>query len=138
MTNHPPNDVPDRREKSQSLIFVVDDEVLIGQVVESILEGDGYKARFFANPQEAYACLSITKPHPDLLVTDYVMSPWNGMELIQKCRQLVPELPAILYSGNVSSDITDLYAVKPNAFLEKPFLPRTLLDLVHSVLHDRG
>lgn len=115
-------------------IFVVDDEPMIAEIVGSILDLEGFNSRIFTDPKKAYEAFAEADPKPGLLMTDYVMTPMNGMELIHKCRTLSPALKTILYSGNVSEDITNLYVFKPDAFLEKPFLPKTLLDLVHTVL----
>jgi DNA-binding NtrC family response regulator len=117
-----------------TLIYVVDDEVLIAEIVEAILNLEGFDVRCFNDPQAAWKSFSDGPQKPDMLVTDYVMHPWNGMELIQKFRSVLPTLPSILYSGNTTAQITDLYAMKPNAFLPKPFLPETLVRLVRSVL----
>ena len=116
------------------LIFVVDDEPMIGEIVASILDLEGYRSRVFTDPQKALAAFLETHPRPILLMTDYVMGPMNGMELIHKCRTAAPDLKTILYSGNVTEDITSIYVFKPDAFLPKPFLPATLLMLVQNVL----
>ena len=118
----------------KGVIFVVDDEPMIGEIVSSILDLEGYSSAVFTDPRQALEAFTHANPKPELLMTDYVMGSMNGMELIHKCRTLMPRLKTILYSGNVTEDITNIYVFKPDAFLEKPFLPKTLLDLVHSVL----
>ena len=62
------------------------------------------------------------------------MSPINGMELIERCKRVLPSLKTILYSGNVGEEIMQYYSTKPDGFLSKPFLPRTLVSVVNSVL----
>ena len=119
---------------TDGLIFVVDDEPMIGEIVSSILDLEGYRSAVFTDPRKALEAFTQANPKPELLMTDYVMGSMNGMELIHRCRTLAPRLKTILYSGNVTEDITSIYVFKPDAFLEKPFLPKTLLDLVHSVL----
>jgi two-component system response regulator ChvI len=116
------------------LIYVVDDESMIGDVVQIILKLDGFKPRFFTDPEEALRAMMDETAKPVLLLTDFVMSPMNGIELIQRCKQDCPQLKTILYSGNAGEDIFVHAAVKPDAFLRKPFLPRTLLNLVRSTL----
>lgn len=122
------------REIQPALIYVVDDDLLLGQIVETILVMEGFRVRLFDDPAVALTHFQSEVEKPDLLVTDFVMRPYNGMELIQKCRALEPKLRSILYSGNAPAQITDLYAVKPNAFIAKPFLPKNLVRLVESVL----
>jgi DNA-binding NtrC family response regulator len=65
------------------------------------------------------------------------MRPLNGMELIQQCRALYPAILTLLYTGHVSGPITDLYAEKPHAFLEKPFHPKKLLRVIRGMLEAR-
>jgi DNA-binding NtrC family response regulator len=115
-------------------IYIVDDEAMIGEVVEVILNLEGYRPRFFQNPVEALEAFTEADPKPNLLLTDFVMSPMNGMELIERCRQLCPELKCILYSGNVGQEITQFYSSKPDGFLSKPFLPKALTGIVQTVL----
>ena len=117
-----------------SLIYVVDDESMIGEVVEVILSLEGLRSKFFQNPLSALSEIGEANPRPSLLLTDFVMTPLNGMELIERCKELYPGLKTILYSGNVGEDITQFYSVQPDAFLSKPFLPKTLVNTVQSVL----
>ncbi len=116
------------------LIYVVDDEAMIGEVVEVILQLEGYQPKFFQNPMNALEALATAETKPALLLTDYIMSPINGMELIERAKALEPLLKTILYSGNVGQEIMQVYSVKPDSFLSKPFLPKTLVSLVQSIL----
>lgn len=119
-------------------IFVVDDETMVGEVVEAILNLEGFEARFFSDPQKALDAFQDSERKPDLLLSDFVMTPMNGMELIMRCKAESPDLRTILYSGNVGEDIVRQYNVKPNAFLTKPFLPKTLIRLVQQVLANQN
>ena len=112
--------------KSAAHIFVVDDEVMVGEIVQTILCLEGFEVSFFSDPIEAFRALLIADPKPDLLLTDYVMTPMNGMELIEQSRAVQPGWHTILYSGNVGEEILRQYDFQPEAFLTKPFLPKTL------------
>jgi DNA-binding NtrC family response regulator len=117
-----------------SLVFVVDDESLIGEVVMVILKRNGYTPRFFQDPELALQALVEQEPKPALLLTDYVMSPLNGIELIERCKQHQPSLKTLLYSGNATEDIIEQCPVEPDGFLRKPFLPAALVGLVRATL----
>lgn len=125
---------PTEKEDGKILIYVVDDESLIGEVVEVVLKLKGFRPRFFVNPEEAFQSLVNEKEKPVLLLTDFLMSPINGMELIERCKKVHPNLKTILYSGNVDEEITHYYSIKPDGFLSKPFLPKNLVATVQSVL----
>lgn len=116
------------------LVYVVDDESMIGEVVEVILKLKGFKPRFFTDPELALRTMTEEEPKPDLLLADFLMSPMNGMELIERAKRVCPSLKTILYSGNVGEEITHYYSVKPDGFVSKPFLPKTLVAMVKSVL----
>lgn len=118
----------------QPWIFIVDDELLIGEVVETILRLEGFKASFHSDPRLALRAIEREGDRPSLLLTDYAMIPMNGMELIQKCKAALPELRTILFSGNVGEEVARNYLIKPDGFLAKPFLPKALIRLVQSVL----
>ena len=116
------------------LIYVVDDESMIGDVVQIILRMDGYRPKFFQDPEMAFRALVEEETRPALLLTDFLMSPINGMELIDRCKRRFPELRTVLYSGNASEEILEQYPTKPDAFLRKPFLPRKLLGVIKGTL----
>jgi DNA-binding NtrC family response regulator len=120
------------QRKKSPLIVVVDDEPMIGEVVEAILQLEGYRTAVFENPVQALR--AVTELKPNLLLTDFVMPSMNGMELIEHSKKCVPELKTILFSGNFGEDIMSYYRVKPNKFLCKPFQPKALTELVREVL----
>ena len=116
------------------LIYVVDDESMIGDVVQIVRRLEGFHSRFFDHPEKAWRALQEEPVKPVLLLTDYVMTPINGLQLIQRCKAQFPEIKTILYSGNATEDILIHAPVQPDAFLRKPFLPRALVNLIRSTL----
>ena len=116
------------------LVYVVDDEPMVGDVVQAILKLGGYDSVFFADPTAACKALSEANPKPTLLLTDFQMPQMTGRELIQHCKKVCPGLKTILYSGNVQEDTVAFYPSRPDRFLRKPFTPKTLIDMVESVL----
>jgi two-component system, cell cycle sensor histidine kinase and response regulator CckA len=115
-------------------VFIVDDEAMVGEVVSVVLSLEGFHTRLFTSPTDAIEAFESATARPDLLITDYAMTPLNGVELIERFRQIEPNLRAILYSGNVEEEQLAEYRNAPNAFLSKPFLPKRLLQTVQSVL----
>jgi DNA-binding NtrC family response regulator len=121
---------------AERLLYVVDDERLIADVVQQIFQMEGFKVQVFSNPLEALKTFNEASQKPDVLLTDYVMKPLNGMELMQKCRTLHPSLLTVLFSGNVTEKITELYAEKPDAFVAKPFQPSVLVRIVRQLIEN--
>jgi DNA-binding NtrC family response regulator len=122
------------RPESGVSIYVVDDEPMVGELVATVLEMDGFQTRLFRDPAEALKVFIAANPRPVLLLTDFVMDGLNGMELIEHCKRAQPTLKTILYSGNVGVEITQRYPVKPDYFIRKPFQPKNLVDTVRLVL----
>ena len=122
--------------KKTALVYVVDDEPLVGDVVQAILKMGGFESVLFADPKIALQALSEANPIPTLLLTDFQMPQMTGRELIQHCKKVHPALKTILYSGNVQEETVAFYPARPDRFLRKPFTPKTLIDFVQSVLAD--
>ncbi len=123
---------------NKDLIYVVDDEHMIAEVVEAILSLEGYDTRLFQDPKLALLALSEADPRPHLLLTDYRMPGMSGMELIEKSKALFPELKTILFSGYVDEKVLETTKVKPDMFMRKPFYPQTLVNLVTDVLSEHS
>lgn len=126
------------RARDEVLIFVVDDDVAVGEVIEASLEINGYKSRVFADPEKACEAIINADPQPAVIITDYLMPRMNGMELIQACKKARPQLRFISASGTLHVDDTKDYAHKPDRFLAKPFFPSQLLDAVDELLEEAG
>jgi len=121
-------------DKSASLIFVVDDAPLIGDVIKAFLKIDGYPVRFYENPEVAWQAFGEISPKPKMLITDYTMQPFNGIELIDRCLKIEPGLKTILISGNITENIVQQSSIKPDHFIQKPFQSRQLLAAVAGLL----
>lgn len=120
--------------KEKPLIFAVDDEVMILELISMVLEPLGYRVRTFSDPTQAFRAYTSAPARPDLLITDYAMHHINGMELIAQCREVSPEQKILLASGTVGEEIFADAPVKPDLFLAKPFktdqLAATVRELV--------
>jgi DNA-binding NtrC family response regulator len=128
-------DLADGR-KMASVIYVVDDEPMVGEVVEILLQMEGFKPKLFQDPAVALMDFLAANPRPALLITDFVMGTMNGMELIDNCKRIQPDLKTILFSGNVGEKITSSYSVKPDRFVSKPFQPKVLIEVIRSLLNE--
>ena len=57
-------------ENSELLIYVVDDEIMVAEVVQAVLRMRSYQVRLFDNPQAALEAFIEADPKPDLLFTE--------------------------------------------------------------------
>lgn len=116
------------------LVFAVDDEPMLLELVALVLEPLGFRVRTFRDPVTAVRAFGITTPPPVLIVTDYAMHTMTGMDLIQACRRINPRQKIIMVSGTVDEAIYHHAENKPDRFLAKPYQAKALADLVRAVL----
>jgi PAS domain S-box-containing protein len=86
------------------VMYVDDDEALVF-LVERALTRKGFAVRTFTDPRQAVETL---RAHPldfDLVVTDYNMPGYSGIELLRAVRLIQPDLPVALASGYVTPEI---------------------------------
>jgi len=89
--------VTSQRAPSDSLILLVDDNRDGVLARRCVLEELGYQVVTAGCGLDALTLHA--ERHPDLVITDYRMSPMNGLELISHLRQRGFEKPIILLSG---------------------------------------
>ena len=117
------------------LIFVVDDEPLICEVLDVALTQGGFRVRIFTDPQAAAEAFEDAVPKPDLLATDYMMPGMDGLELIRQCRATAPALRTLLFSGNLTLQMLTFEKVRPDKFINKPFVPSKFVEEVRLLLN---
>lgn len=102
-------------------ILVVDDEVEVAQALQSMLEEFGYVTRIATDAGQAIKSLKARKP--GLLLTDVAMpGTMNGVMLAREVRQVFPDLPVLLITGNPV--VADQGSEFP--LLQKPIVSRDL------------
>lgn len=109
-------------------ILLVDDEPTLLALLRRYLERGGHAVALSETAEDALQTFQESGPF-DLVVADLTLPGMNGEELIVKLRELTPGLPAILSSGYAHE--THLAGAR---FLQKPFLPNALGDLVTELL----
>lgn len=106
---------------SKELIFIVDDEALLGQLAETVLTEAGFRTRTFIDPEQALRAVRDEGERPDVLVTDFVMGSMTGIELIEGCKAYHPKLRTVLLSGTVNENQLSGYETQPDIFIPKPY-----------------
>jgi CheY-like chemotaxis protein len=86
------------------VMYVDDDEALVF-LVERALTRKGFAVSTFTDPRLAVETLRARPLDFDLLVTDYNMPGYSGIELLREARLIRPELPVALASGYVTPEI---------------------------------
>jgi len=80
-----------------SLIFVVDDDVPYGKLVQTYIKRQGFEnVTFF---QDERSCLRNMKDNPQVLIADYHLNFMSGLKLIERAREICRGIYSILLSG---------------------------------------
>ena len=121
-----------------AVIFLVDDHPTLLDLAEVSLQPDGYTLRKFDDPEVALDAFLKARAKPDLLITDYAMGKLNGIELIERCKAVKPDLKTIIVSGTAGAEVVLGATVKVDRFLGKPYQPLSLAEMVRRVLEAPG
>jgi CheY-like chemotaxis protein len=81
----------------QPRILVVDDEPEIRQVVTEFLESRGYRVLTAASGLEAVT--AVQRDRPDLVLMDVMMPQMNGLQALQRIRQIDPGVGIIMLTA---------------------------------------
>ena len=118
---------------SKAKILVVDDDKNIRRTVSMALESLDYFVHTAFDGKDAM--VQLTGDRYDLIITDLQMPGMNGMQLLEQAIAKYPEINIVLISAHGTVD-NAVEAMKLGAvdFLQKPFTPKELRNLVHNVL----
>ncbi len=117
------------------VMYVDDDEALVF-LVQRLLRRRGYRVSGFTDPHEATAALRAQPQDYDLLVTDYNMPGFCGVDLVREARLIRPDLPVALASGYVTAEIEQAaLAEGARALIHKPNDVEELCATVHQLVH---
>jgi CheY-like chemotaxis protein len=109
-------------------IFVVDDEPVIASTLATILQMNGFSARFFTSPLEAL--IAAETKAPDLLISDVTMPGISGVDLAIRMKTQHPRCKVLLFTAHPGSValLEDARAQGHDfRLLLKPIPPRELL-----------
>jgi DNA-binding response OmpR family regulator len=112
-------------------ILLVDDEAPLLHLVENFLTRNGYEVEAFVDPSEALARFESDVNRYHLVIADLTMPELSGDQLVTRLGELSATVHMLLLSGAIFS--TERFPEQLRArvaFLQKPFLPRMLLESV--------
>jgi CheY-like chemotaxis protein/anti-sigma regulatory factor (Ser/Thr protein kinase) len=128
-TPAPPGDVPS--------ILVVDDSQLEQRYLAKLLEQHGgWRVAFARNGEEALE--AVRQDPPAVVLTDMQMPRMDGLTLVEKVRELFPQVPVVLMTGSGSERVA-VDALKAGAadYVPKQALAHDLAPVLERVLSFR-
>ncbi|TKB72049.1 MAG: PAS domain S-box protein [Nitrospira sp.] len=112
---------------SETLLVVEDQDSIRALMVRALMQ-QGYRVIEAANGEDALqAAASLTEP-VQVLVTDIIMPRMTGLALAEQLRQVWPGLRVFYMSGYSGIELPDLLDKPENACIQKPFLPKALVE----------
>jgi len=117
-------------------VLIVDDEPIIGNLIEGSLTETGFEAEYFNSAAKALE--NIHRIKPDILVSDIVMPHMDGYELHRRLRQ-DPEtanIPFVFLStkSEMSDQFRESLRAGTDDYVCKPFKIENLIDRMESVM----
>src|SRR5438445_11220334 len=124
--------------KSLRILFV-EDSVTDVELATWELEKNGYTLSYHERVQTREDLLRALQKEPwDLVISDYSMPSFNGLEALKLVREMRPDLPYIMVSGTIGEEVA-VIAMKAGAndYLMKGHLQR-LAPAVTREMRDRA
>ena len=112
-----------------SRLLLVDDEASLLGLLRRYLERLGYQVETASSPVGALSKFRANPTLYDLVLTDLSFPELSGEDMLASMRALNPGLRAIIASGHPHQPL--LAGV---GFLQKPFLPKMLAEIVEQTL----
>ena len=102
-------------------ILIIDDDLSISKVLTEVLNGFGYTTFTATDSQEGLELFEQQKDEIELVITDVAMPKLNGQEVMQKIREIKPEMPCIFITGYQDSSIDEAILSDETQVMLKPF-----------------
>jgi len=118
-------------------VLLVDDELSIVRMLQSMLEELGYRVKARTSSVEALAAFQAGPENFDLIITDLTMPNMSGMELSKEVTEIRKEIPVILCTGfsEILSEEKQR-AVGIRKIIMKPVVRMELAKVIREVLSD--
>ncbi|NRA44057.1 MAG: hybrid sensor histidine kinase/response regulator [Oligoflexales bacterium] len=112
-------------------ILVADDDEDIRYLVQMVISDLGYEFIEAENGEVAFEKYQLHKP--DLIVSDIRMPKLDGLELLQKVKQIDPKIPYILMSGyyDQAETLNIQKVFHPDLMVTKPFVKEEFQELLN-------
>ena len=103
-------------------ILIVDDQINTCKSLQAILKKSGYPSDYTLNGEEALK--KIQERHYDIVISDIRMPGMDGMQLLEKLKEVQPSLVVIMITGYATIK-SAVEAIQKGAYdyLPKPFTP---------------
>lgn len=110
------------------MVLIVDDEANIRDLLKMVLRKSNFQLIEAANGADAMVKVNELKDSLNFIITDMHMPQMDGLELVRRVKQLLPEIPIIVMTGRLEADEQEqIQAQNVAAIIEKPFSRKAIL-----------
>ncbi len=117
-------------------VLVIDDEEIMREILQTLLEREGYGVRIAASGQEG---LDLARALPfDAVIVDVMMPGIDGLQVLEELKKQDDNLPVLMITAFASMD-TAIKAMKLGAFdyITKPFKNDEVLVVLRNAIEHR-
>jgi DNA-binding response OmpR family regulator len=119
----------------QPTVLVVEDEEAVRNLIVQVLSTEGYLVLTAGTAHDALRLLNAPPSPIDVALLDVRLPDGSGVELCSHLRQLYPEMPVIVCTGDVNADEgAELLRLGVHRYFRKPFTVDELLAVVEAAL----
>lgn len=118
-------------------VLIVDDDPVIGLSCKKILAGEGFIV--FTVEDGESAIKKVSDENFDLVITDVRLPDVNGLIVLKESRIVQPSADVVVISGYPAiEDAQESMRLGAFEYLEKPFTPDFMLNIVKKVFDKKG
>jgi two-component system, chemotaxis family, CheB/CheR fusion protein len=117
-------------------ILIVEDDRSVREMLALLLEGEGHRATTAEDGRKALELAVRGAIRPNLVIADYNLPKGlNGLQVVAGLREtLGHEIPAVILTGDISTDTLREVAYGGHLHLNKPVKAKELTDLIQRCL----
>lgn len=113
--------------------MVIDDENIVGKMIKSSFEPDGFVVEPFQDPAPALARLKAETFH--VVITDLKMKDMDGMAVLNTIKKEYPQIKVIMITAFASMDAAvEAFRNRVDDFFAKPIILADLKATVRKLL----
>ena len=127
---HPPLAQPAAKET----VLLVEDDESIRTLMATVLQDQGYHVMVAGDGIQALQQLQLHKGPCHLVITDVIMPRMKSAALVEGVKAMQPQARVLFMSGYAGDTLEASGIREDTPFLQKPFLPTTLLEKVRELL----
>ena len=120
----------------QGLVLVVDDDPRVREVLQDVIEGQGYRVISVGTGEEVLK--EVSKRHFDLVFLDLVLPDKTGVEVLAEIKAKDKKAVVVIVTGYGDDPIAmEAMTLGPLLLIRKPFKVEDIVEVLNVVIKSR-